>query len=151
MGRPRQPVDVLVANGKKHLTKAEIEQRRAAEVKPAKPARIKVPAWLPDVLKKDFRNYARQLNELGIYSDLDADLLGRYLIAQASWLKAGEYAMRYLSRGDSEMLSEWSGIQDRYYKEATAAARELGLTISSRCRLVIPKTAEEDEEDDLFG
>lgn len=151
MGRPRQPVDVLVANGRKHLTKAEIEERRAAEVKPKKPARIKVPAWLPEQLKGDFRKYARQLIELGIYSDLDADTLGRYLIAHASWLQAGSYVVRYLSKGDSEMVLEWGQIQDRYYKQATASARELGLTISSRCRLVIPKTAEEDEEDDLFG
>jgi hypothetical protein len=28
--------------------------------------------------------------------------------------------------------------QDRYFKQAQAAARDLGLTISSRCKLVAP-------------
>lgn len=31
-GRPRQPIDLLVMNGKSHLGKDEIEERRAAEV-----------------------------------------------------------------------------------------------------------------------
>ena len=33
MGRNAQPVDLLVAKGKKHLTKAEIESRKENEIK----------------------------------------------------------------------------------------------------------------------
>ena len=33
MARSRQPIEVLLANGKKHLTKAEIAERRASEVR----------------------------------------------------------------------------------------------------------------------
>ena len=32
MGRNAQPVDLLVAKGKKHLTKAEIESRKENEI-----------------------------------------------------------------------------------------------------------------------
>ena len=37
MAGTRQPTDLVVVNGRKHLTKAEIEARRAAEVKAPTP------------------------------------------------------------------------------------------------------------------
>ena len=36
-------------------------------------------------------------------------------------------------------------LQDRYFKQAQTAARDLGLTISSRCRLQVP-VAEDSKE-----
>ena len=55
MAGKRQPLAVLQANGRKHLTKAEIAERSAAEVHLKKPKRISVPVWLPEDLKGDFR------------------------------------------------------------------------------------------------
>jgi len=46
MANPKQPVDLLVAKGKKNLTKKEIEIRRSQEVK-AKAGNITVPDYLP--------------------------------------------------------------------------------------------------------
>ena len=42
MARPRQPIELVVAKGKKHLTKSEIEQRKNSEVK-ANSDKIKPP------------------------------------------------------------------------------------------------------------
>ena len=33
-------------------------------------------------------------------------------------------------------------LQDRYYKQCRQGAADFGLTISSRCRLVVPKAEE---------
>lgn len=155
MPNMRQPVGLIQARGKKHLTKAEIAEREAAEVKAptASARRMKYPAWLPNDLKRDFREVALQLIDLGIFSELDGDLLGRYLMAQESYLQASTHLSDALARGDSERVAEWSAVQDRFFKQATASARELGLTISSRCRLVIPQPPEapEDPDDDLFA
>ena len=63
MGGPRQPTDLVVLNGRKHLSKAETEARRAAEVKAPAPQskRVKPPAYLPESLHKKFRSLAKQL------------------------------------------------------------------------------------------
>ena len=75
MAGPRQPTDLLVLNGRKHLTKAEAEARRAAEVKapPPKSKRVKPPAYLPESLHKKFRTLAKQLIEIGILAEIDYD------------------------------------------------------------------------------
>lgn len=80
MPGPRQPTDLVVLNGRKHLTKAETEARRAAEVKapPPKSKRVKPPAYLPESLHKKFRTLAKQLIEIGILAEIDYDCLARY-------------------------------------------------------------------------
>ena len=44
MAGTRQPTDVVVANGRKHLSKTEEAERRAGEVRVPKPKTIKVPS-----------------------------------------------------------------------------------------------------------
>ena len=82
MPGPRQPTDLLKATGRKHLSRAEEAARRSREarVEPAKTA--KPPKWLPEWMKKDFRTLGKRLIAAGLYTDLDADVLGRYLMAQ---------------------------------------------------------------------
>lgn len=138
MPGPRQPVDVLEAKGKKHLTKAEIAERRRNEPKVPKAKTAKPPKWLPEALKKDFRALGKRLIAAGLYTDLDADTLGRYLIAQQQWLKATVEADKALTQKDVEAARDWSAIQERYFKQARNCANDMGMTVTSRCRLVIP-------------
>lgn len=84
----RQPTDVIKANGRKHLSRAEEAERRRREPKVNKAKTAKPPKWLPEQLKKDFRTLGKRLIAAGIYTDLDADTLGRYLVAQHQWLIA---------------------------------------------------------------
>ena len=153
MPRPKEPIALIEAKGKKHLTKSEIEERKASEVTAAPPKRIQVPKWLPAGLAKDYRQLARQLTELGIFSELDSDILGRYLMAQECYLSASAHLAEGLDEGDAEKVTEWSQLQDRFFKQATTSARELGLTVTSRCRLVVPAAKDEpdDPDADLFA
>jgi hypothetical protein len=43
----------------------------------------------------------------------------------------------------ADLLNYMDKRQDRYFKQAQTAAAALGLTISSRCKLAVPKGAEE--------
>ena len=138
MPGPRQPTDVIKAKGKKHLSKAEEAQRRACEVKVERPKIAVPPAWLPDELKMDFRSLGKQLINAGLYTKLDADTLGRYLIAHRQWLAATEEAESYLQEKDAENAEVWSRLQERFFKQARNCATDMGLTVTSRCRLVIP-------------
>lgn len=148
MPGPRVPTDVLKANGRKHLSKAEEAKRRAGEVKVEPPKTAKPPKWLPEGLKKDFRAIGKKLIEAGLYTDLDADTLGRYLVAHHQWLIATQETERHLAAQlkDVKAVDEWSRVQKRYFKQCRNCANDMGLTVTSRCRLVIPESSRPKEE-----
>lgn len=151
MPGPRQPTDVIKANGRKHLSKAEEAARRAREAKVPKAKTAKPPKWLPEYLKKDFRALGKQLIAADIYTDLDADTLGRYLVAQHQWTIATEEAETALAGRDQEQAENWGRVQDRYFKQARNCANDMGLTVTSRCRLVVPEgTKQATEEQNPF-
>lgn len=150
MPGPRQPTDLLKATGRKHLSHAEEAERRSREVRVEPPKTAKPPKWLPEELRKDFRALGRRLIAEGLYTDLDADTLGRYLVAQHQWTIAAKEAETALQERDQETAEDWGRIQDRYFKQARGCANDLGLTISSRCRLVLPESVKPKEEGNPF-
>jgi P27 family predicted phage terminase small subunit len=151
MARPRQPVDLLLFKGKKNLTKQEIEERKAQEVK-ASSDKVEPPEYLPEDLQKEFTLIANELLNIGIMTNLDIDALARFLIAKKLYLDV----TKRLLENPNLMLENKDIVttQDKLFKQSRAAASDLGLTISSRCKLVIPKKSEEKEkspEEKLFG
>lgn len=143
----RQPTDVVVANGRKHLSRSEEAERRAGEVRVEPPKTAKAPKWLPEGLRKDFRALGKRLIAAGLYTDLDADTLGRYLLAHHQWLIATQETEEALRKRDSEAAEDWGRIQERYFKQARNCANDMGLTVTSRCRLVVPTAPEQRPED----
>ncbi len=152
MPRPREPVTLLVAKGRKHLTKTEIEDRLDSEVN-APSDSVEAPAYLTDDLKAEFSKIAAQLVDIGIMTNLDVDALARFIIAREIYIKLSMQIIKQPAVLMSDKYPQIAINQDKAFKQCSAAARDLGLTISSRCRLVIPK--HENEEDDpnagLFG
>ena len=146
MAGPRQPTDVVIANGRKHLSRAEEAERRAGEVKVSPAKTAKPPKWLPEGLRKDFRAVGKRLIASGLYTELDADTLGRYLIAQSEYLMATSHVHKAYQERDPEEVEDWSRIQDRHFKQARNCANDLGLTVTSRCRLVVPERRQETED-----
>lgn len=151
MPGPKQPTDVIKANGRKHLSKAEEAKRRGHEVSVPKAKTAKPPKWLPEQLKKEFRTLGKRLITAGIYTELDADTLGRYLVAQHQWIVATGEAEKALAQRDQEQADAWGRVQDRYFKQARNCANDMGLTVTSRCRLVVPEsTKQKTEENNPF-
>jgi P27 family predicted phage terminase small subunit len=159
MARPREPIKLIIAKGNKHLTKAEIEARQAEEITPCTDD-LEPPQYLTKAEKTRFKKLADQLDKIGIMGETDVETLARYVSAQTLYERAtkdlrkldkekperGDYDTRddYLVMYDIWAKASETAIktQDRYFKQALAAARELGLTISSRCKLVAPAAAE---------
>ena len=139
MAGQRQPTDVIKANGRKHMTRAEEDARRDQEIRIPVPETITAPQWLPAVRRKEFLALARQLADVNLYTALDADTLGRYVIAHHQWTVATKKVAAALRKDDLEQVTAWSRLQDLYFKQARACAVDMGLTVSSRCRLVIPE------------
>ena len=155
MAGPRQPIQLIVAKGKKNLTKKEIAERLATEVAPCAED-LSPPKYLKATEKKRFTKIAEQLDKLGILGETDTETLARYVTAQSQYEKITKELRTILSKNpDSssptyfEELNVWLDTQDklakmqnRYFTQAQTAASALGLTISSRCKLIAPKVDE---------
>lgn len=105
----------------------------------------------------------------GIISTLDAGTLGRYCdcelsYAEASqhksfWLEVAKRRLEALCQSEALAVSKedrqktedvyeeakqqvdfWSGQMVKFEKIARSCATEMGMTVSSRCRLVVPKS-----------
>ena len=50
-----------------------------------------------------------------------------------------QWAKDALEHGCRESAKDGGLVQDRYFKQARACANDLGLTISARCRMVVPE------------
>ena len=150
MPGPRMTTDALKERGKKHLSQNEEAERRAGEVQVETAKTAEPPKWLPKPLRKEFCDLGGRLITAGIYTDLDADTLGRYLVAHDNWGKASKEVKKALKGKEPEIekVDAWSKIQERYFKQARACANDIGLTVTSRCRLVVPQSTGQPTEDD---
>lgn len=140
MAGPRQPIELLKVKGAKHLTKAEIREREETEIK-ANSDKIEAPSYLPEELKIKFNEVANELNDIGIMSNLDCEALARFLIAEFQYQKVVKKAIKMSP--ENEKYMNLLLMQEKLFKMARQAAGDLGLTISSRCKLVVPKSKEE--------
>ena len=163
MSGPRQPIQLIIAKGNKNLTKKEIADRLRTEVAPCTDD-LSAPSYLTAAERKRFVRISAQLDKLGILGETDTETLARYVTAQVQYEKATK-ELRQLTKErpkkedyvDRESyyvaLDLWTvaqerqaKLQDRYFKQAQTAATALGLTISSRCKLVAPKAEEAPKE-----
>lgn len=155
MPRPRQPTDTL----KKHLSQAEAAERRSQEFTLPPAEKAIPPKWLgrgfddstAKALKAEFRKLGKQLIDAGLYADLDADTLAHYLVARHQWELAAVEAEKYLQAKMGASADGWGKVQARYFADARKCANELGLTLTSRCKLIVPeKNGSADEPEDEF-
>ena len=156
MAGPRQPINLVLAKGAKHLTKAEIAERQSSEVQGLTDG-IVAPSFLTKKQKNQFNLIADQLLRIGIMSATDNDTLARYVAAQDLYEQAVKDLRKMQKErpkdatanellGWAEALDKLDKRVDHYYKQATSAASKLGLTISDRCKLVVPKAGEAPKE-----
>lgn len=134
----RQPTNLLEANGRKHLTRAEADERRDQEVYVPPPEQVSPPQWLPKRLHKEFREVGEILLAAGLYAELDRDVLAQYFLSRDRWIKSDKKAAAAIQAGDEKKAREWTGVQGAYFKQARQCAESMGLSVTSRCRIVVP-------------
>ena len=156
MARPREPIDLIKAKGKKNLTKSEYEERKAQEIQ-VPFTDIEPPSFLPKTLHQEFNEISGKLKAIGIMTELDTVSLAQYLIAKQNYIiytamlsKVIKRNMSpdktYLSEDDVTENTKIQALQDRALRQCQTCARDLGLTISSRCKLVVPTPDDDDDE-----
>lgn len=169
MPNEREPIDILLAKGRKHLTRAEIDERRDQEPPPAPADNIKPPEYLSAKQRAEFFELAQQLAEMKIFGNVDAGELGRYVIAHSMYARYTKL-LRTLPKKKRSRLRELRErvardegrpvapnedmddedlalelekslalLQDKYFNQCEQTARALSLNITSRCKLIVPK------------
>ena len=144
MAGQRLPIEVVQARGSKHLTKAEIQERKEREIKPVTDDII-APDYLTKKQKDTFYKLSAQLEKLKIMGETDVDALARYIVANDSYVHATKQLRKSEVKNDPMKYEAWSKIQERNFKMVRASANDLGLSISSRCKLVVPGANKEDK------
>lgn len=150
MAGQRQPLELILAKGDKHLTKAEIAERTAREVKPCTDD-ISAPSYLTKKQKEEFDRIAEQLKKIKIFGETDVDTLARYILSREIYLKLTKQIQKKAILEDPILLDKYMKNQDRAYKQCHTAAKSLGLTIADRCRLVVPEIKTEVPKENRFA
>lgn len=171
MAGQRQPIELVKAKGRKHLTKAEIEERERTQIK-APGDKVTAPSYLAPQQKKTFKKIAKELRAVGLAANLDVDALARLVIAQEKYLQITEeldrqplmvtedvpagykdeagnpvFRQKETVNGEVERLAL---LQDRYFRQCRQGAADFGMTVSSRCRLAVPRKEEGPKEENKF-
>lgn len=150
MGGQRIPIELVQARGKKHLTKSEIEERQAREVKPISD-NIVAPDYLTKKQQETFYKLSEQLTKLKILGETDVDALARFIIANDFYINAVKQLRKKEVLNDPDLFEKWSRVQERYFKQCRSSANDLGLSISSRCKLVVPETKKDEKPVNKFA
>lgn len=148
---PRKlPQKVIEMRGKSHQTKAEKEERRNSEPKMNDDKRIRAPDYLPEMLRAEFNELGQQLIKAKLACKLDRDVMARYLMSKQNWILAHEKAKdSLLFDDDPKTVGGWTKIANLYFNQCQSCANAMGLTITSRCKLVVPQDKNEEENDPM--
>lgn len=149
MAGQRLPVELVEARGAKHLTKAEKAERREREIRPIAD-NIIAPAYLTKKQGEEFYRIADQLKRLKILGETDVDALARFIVANDFYIHAVKQMRKTEIKNDPVKFGAWAKVQERYFKQCRASANDLGLSISSRCRLVVPEANRETPRENKF-
>lgn len=160
MSRQPVPIKVLQENGKKHLTKAEIEQRTKAEesIKP-KTDKVKPPEWLDETACTEWNRIIKELKRLELVSNIDVaalaiccDAYSKYVKATMDINKTG-LLMQYTNKGGNKnvvynplitIATKYSDIYKKY-------CAEFGLTPAARIKLATNKEEPKEEISSKWG
>lgn len=149
MAGQRLPLEVVQARGSKHLTKAEIQERREREIKPITDDII-APGYLTKKQKDEFYRISEQLKKLKIMGETDVDALGRYITAKDMYENSVKQMRKPEVKSNPIAFEKWLNVQDKLFKQCRASANDLGLSISSRCKLVVPEANKETPKENKF-
>lgn len=139
MSRQRKTADQIEYEGRNHMGAAELDERRDREVHIPPAEAVTPPTWLPKKLHDDFRRIGEILQTSGLYSDLDQDVLAQYFLCAERWRRADKKASAAIGRGDEAAAKNWTTVQSAYFKQARQSAESMGLSVTARCRIVVPR------------
>ena len=142
MAGQRQPISLIEHKGKAHFTKEQIEERKCSEVQ-ADADNIAPPDYLTEKQAGEFSALSDELKRCEIMTNLDCDALARFVVARSDYAEYVKLVRSIPKTVDNlQELKEADKLKRGAFLDCNTAAKELGMTISSRCKLVVPKKEE---------
>lgn len=143
-GRKPKPtaLKVLEGNpGKRPLNKNEPKPEKKAP---------RCPSWLEPEAKKEWRRMSKQLETLGVLTQVDAAAFAGYCQAYARWKEAEEFLSKHgtifkTPSGYIQQVPQVS-IAQTYLKIMKDFCSEFGLTPSSRSRIVVDNKVKDSDD-----
>lgn len=125
------------------------------EPKPPKKAPA-CPKSLCAEAKKEWRRLCKELEQMGVLTNLDMGVFATYCDAYAKWKEANDFlnerGLFYITPSGYPQQFPQVSIAQNYAKLMNRCAEELGLTPSARSRLVAGNGyGEQDEMAELLG
>lgn len=90
------------------------------------------PGWLAGSLRERWDELAPVFWQMGTLSDLEANTLGRYILAENNYLQVSNLLQTALARGDGEDAGRWLNAQDKLIRQILTLGEALGLTAEKR-------------------
>ena len=151
--RGRKPSPTAIKELEGNPGKRKINE---AEPKPEKKA-PPCPKWLEPEAKKEWRRLSKQLEQIGVLTEVDQAAFASYCQAYARWKAAEEFITShgYVSMTPAGYVQQLPhvSISQTYQKIMNRCAEQLGLTPSSRSRLIAgePGGTVKDDMEELLG
>ena len=153
-GRKPKPTNLKVLEGNPG-------QRPLNENEPKpEPIAPKPPTWLRKEAKKEWKRAAKELEKLGLLTQIDMAVFAGYCQTYAKWREAEEFIAKNGSNyeipkygEDGELISvyhqQYPQVSQarQYLEQINKIAAEFGMTPSARGRMSVPGA--EDKEDEM--
>lgn len=134
--RGRKPTPTAIKELEGNPGKRPLNENEPQPKKKAPPC----PNWLAPEAKKEWRRLSRQMESLGILTDVDQKAFASYCQAYARWREAEEFLEQHgtIMRTPSGYVQQMPqvSIAQTYNKIMLKLAAEFGLTPSSRSRII---------------
>ena len=145
MGRNAQPAALLRLKGKSHRGQKYFDEREAREVK-APFDEVKPPEYLTgEKDRAESMEIAGKLKACGIFTELDEDVLARYILSRNLYLVYTAKLMKVIKRGSIEDMQKLQRLQSQAFKQCQDTCSSLGMSITSRCKIQVPQVDNEED------
>lgn len=161
MGRKRQSVKQLQRKGKTHLTKNEIEKRKAEEEELKKlKSEFHAPSHMKGHSRKIFNYIKNNLNDLELLANVDkyglcilSEAIAKYIEISIR-LKNEDYLIEHTNKKGytNIQVNPLVRVQNNYVDQIKRYSSEFGLSPAARLKIISVNTKESiDEFENDFG
>jgi P27 family predicted phage terminase small subunit len=149
-GRKRKPTILHLLEGGRKKT-----HRLLPKNEPHPPAVIpKCPKHLDKEARKEWRRMAKELEPLGLLTNLDKAVFASYCQAWSTWIygweKIREKGMVVMASTGTPMLNPYYPIINKANEQMMKALIEIGMSPSSRSRVKVEPRPKKDEAEDFL-
>lgn len=152
MPRIKQPIDILQYQNKKHLTKAEIEDREQSESN-FKPSDNKIlpPTWLSSQAKKQFKIIYENLKEFDLVTNVDVPMLAMWADAYCDYIQCAKEINISLKETNSLLVDSNKSAatqktehpllsrKKQLSEQIDRIGKQFGLSPISRIQIMLPR------------